>query len=108
MSVDRLARPAPSGNVRQLLRRGSFRRLLAVRLTSQFGDGLFQAALAGSVLFNPAQQTSPVKIATGFAGRMMNPQGALHRPSGLALGPDGALYVSDDKGGRIWRITYKK
>ena len=41
--------------------------LLAIRLTSQFSDGLFQAALAGSVLFNPAQQTSPVKIAAGFA-----------------------------------------
>jgi MFS family permease len=67
VSVDRLAPPARSGNVRQLLRRSGFRRLLAVRLTSQFGDGLFQAALAGSVLFNPAQQTSPVKIATGFA-----------------------------------------
>lgn len=44
-----------------------FRRLLAVRLTSQFGDGLFQAALAGSVLFNPARQASSVKIAIGFA-----------------------------------------
>jgi len=67
VSVESLAPPASSGNVRHLLRRGGFRRLLAVRLTSQFGDGLFQAALAGSVLFNPAQQTSPVKIATGFA-----------------------------------------
>ena len=38
---------------------------------------------------------------------MMNPQGAEHRVSGLAQGPDGALYVSDDQGGRIWRVTYK-
>ena len=30
----------------------------------------------------------------------------MYRPSGLAIGPDGALYVSDDKAGRIWRITY--
>jgi MFS family permease len=55
------------GNVRALVAIRGFRRILAVRLTSQFGDGLFQAALAGSVLFNPAQQTSPVKIAIGFA-----------------------------------------
>ena len=30
----------------------------------------------------------------------------LHRPTGLAVGPDGALYISDDKAGRIWRVTY--
>jgi glucose/arabinose dehydrogenase len=45
-------------------------------------------------------------FASGFAGGMMSPEGAAHRPVGLAQGPDGALYLSDDKGGRIWRITY--
>jgi glucose/arabinose dehydrogenase len=29
------------------------------------------------------------------------------RPVGLAVGPDGALYVSDDKGGFIYRISYR-
>jgi glucose/arabinose dehydrogenase len=29
------------------------------------------------------------------------------RPSGLALGPDGALYIGDDLSGRIWRVTYR-
>ena len=69
VTVDQLA-PEDTGHrghVRSLFRLRGFRRLLAVRLVSQFGDGLFQAALAGSVLFNPAQQTSPVKIAIGFA-----------------------------------------
>lgn len=46
-------------------------------------------------------------FASGFAGAATTAQGAAHRPSGLAVGPDGALYVSDDKGGRIWKITYK-
>jgi MFS family permease len=66
MIVDRET-PARPGNVRSLVALDGFRRLLATRLTSQFGDGLFQAALAVSVLFNPAQQTSALKIATGFA-----------------------------------------
>lgn len=35
-----------------------------------------------------------------------NPANAAHRPSGLAQGPDGALYISDDTGGRIWKVTY--
>lgn len=35
-----------------------------------------------------------------------NPAEAAHRPSGLAQGPDGALYISDDTGGRIWKVTY--
>lgn len=30
-----------------------------------------------------------------------------HRPTGLAVGPDGALYISDDLGGTIWRVEYK-
>jgi glucose/arabinose dehydrogenase len=42
----------------------------------------------------------------GFAGGHMDPQLAAHRPTGVAVGPDGALYVSDDKGGRIWKVTF--
>lgn len=30
------------------------------------------------------------------------------RPAGLAVGPDGSLYVSDDEAGMIYRITYQK
>src|SRR3954471_3815592 len=53
--------------VRHLLLRGDFRRLLATRLLSQFGDGVFQAALAGTVLFNPERAADPIAIAAGFA-----------------------------------------
>lgn len=30
------------------------------------------------------------------------------RPVGLAVGPDGALYVSDDRGGLLYRISYRE
>ena len=45
-------------------------------------------------------------FADGFAGGVITPEGAIHRPSGVAEGPDGALYVSDDIKGRIYRIAY--
>jgi glucose/arabinose dehydrogenase/mono/diheme cytochrome c family protein len=45
-------------------------------------------------------------FADGFAGREKTPDGATHRPSGLAEAPDGALFISDDVRGRIYRVTY--
>src|SRR5262249_45093739 len=38
----------------------------------------------------------------GFAGAVKEPGRAAFRPSGLAMGPDGALYISEDTHGRIW------
>jgi glucose/arabinose dehydrogenase/cytochrome c5 len=45
-------------------------------------------------------------FADGFAGAVKSPAKADHRPSGLAVGPDGSLYISDDIRGRIYRVTY--
>ena len=46
-------------------------------------------------------------FADGFAGADKSPGKAAHRPTGLAVGPDGALYVADDVSGRIYRIVYR-
>jgi glucose/arabinose dehydrogenase len=49
-------------------------------------------------------------FADGFAGVkvVQSPNDALHRPMGLAQGPDGSIYVSDSEEGRIYRIIYNK
>jgi glucose/arabinose dehydrogenase len=46
-------------------------------------------------------------FADGFAGGQKSPATALHRPTGIAVAPDGVLFVSDDVRGRIYRIEYR-
>ena len=46
-------------------------------------------------------------FADGFAGDQVQPREADHRPSGVAVGADGSLFVTDDAGGRIYRIFYR-
>jgi glucose/arabinose dehydrogenase len=48
-------------------------------------------------------------FANGFSGGADKTAsgGAIHRPCGLAQGPDGSLYITDDNKGSIWKITYK-
>ncbi len=64
-----------------------------------------------NVVFQPltdGKASGPfVVFADGFAGPDKQPGRALHRPTGLAVGPDGALFIADDQGGRIWRVTYQ-
>lgn len=71
------------------------------------------AAQAGyAVTFTPFEDGLPSGdfevFADGFAGseEIRSPRQAAHRPTGLAVGPDGALYISDSRGGTIWRVTY--
>jgi len=52
---------------RHLLGRPDFRRLLSIRMLGQFADGVFQASLAGAILFNPERAAHAGDIAAGFA-----------------------------------------
>jgi glucose/arabinose dehydrogenase len=62
------------------------------------------------VPFDRAGKPGDLKIfADGFAGPSpadKNAGKAKYRPVGLAIAPDGALYVADSNKGRIWRIRY--
>jgi glucose/arabinose dehydrogenase/cytochrome c5 len=63
-----------------------------------------------NVIFQPLRDGKAsgkfVVFADGFAGVVKEPGESVFRPTGLAVGPDGALYISEDKRGRIWRVTY--
>jgi len=47
-------------------------------------------------------------FADGFPGKkeFVSTGDARFRPAGIAVGPDGSLYVSDSLKGRIWRVIY--
>lgn len=64
-----------------------------------------------NVVFQPmarGKASGPYQVfADGFAGARKEPGLAEHRPAGLAVGADGALYVTDDQRGTVWRISYK-
>ena len=67
-----------------------------------------------NVVFVPFTGDTPMNgeyeiFADGFAGQtpLMERNDATYRPSGGAEGPDGSLYISNDKTGRIWRVMYQ-
>jgi glucose/arabinose dehydrogenase len=67
-----------------------------------YRGGAFVAFEAGSVVaFVPFGEDGAVGRYEVFA------TATAHRPTGVAVGPDGALYVSDEVKGRIWKITYE-
>ena len=64
------------------------------------------------VAFIPFENGKPVDkwevFADGFTGvdTVANFSDAKYRPMGLAEGPDGSLYISESKKGKIWRVIY--
>jgi len=65
------------------------------------------------VVFAPFKNGKPTGewevFADGFSEvpEVITPRQAVHRPCGLAQGPDGSLYVTDDVKGRVYRIMYQ-
>jgi glucose/arabinose dehydrogenase/mono/diheme cytochrome c family protein len=65
------------------------------------------------VAFVPFKNGSPTGdwevFADGFAGvdPIVNVKDAIYRPMGIAMGPDGSLYISETEKGKIWRVMYK-
>jgi glucose/arabinose dehydrogenase len=84
---------------------------------SEYHNGLF-IAFHGSiyrsvptgykVVFVPLDGSQPAGPVRDFATGWLRGTQALSRPVGLAGAPDGSLMISDDKGGRIYRITYSQ
>ena len=66
------------------------------------------------VVFVPFKNGKPTGkwevFADGFSGKseILSTRQADHRPCGLAQGPDGSLYVSDDVKGTVYKISYSK
>jgi len=64
------------------------------------------------VVFVPFEGDSPAgdyeTFANGFAGAdtLETSRDAEYRPTGLAQGPDGSLYITDSVQGKVWRIVY--
>ncbi|MCF2502264.1 PQQ-dependent sugar dehydrogenase [Dyadobacter sp. CY107] len=64
----------------------------------------------GFVPFKAGQPSGDYEVfADGFAGvdPVVNVSDALYRPMGLAMGPDGTLYIAETEKGKIWKVTYK-
>ncbi len=59
-----------------------------------------------NVVFVPFESLEPTGSFEIFADGFRGDDGVIHRPVGIAEGPDGSLYATDDRAGRVYRIIY--
>jgi glucose/arabinose dehydrogenase len=63
------------------------------------------------VVFQPIKDGKPSGEYETFADKFSPNSGGSgpnRRPAGVAVGPDGALYIADDATGRIWKVVYAR
>ncbi len=63
--------PPRTGGFTEVVRSAPYRRLLAVRVSSQLGDGMFQAGLASFVLFNPTEAPTAPLVAGALSAAVL-------------------------------------
>ena len=64
----------------------------------------------GFVPFKNGEPSGPWEVfADGFTrvDTIVNTSDAVYRPMGIAIGPDGSLYLSESQKGKIWRVMFK-
>jgi len=64
----------------------------------------------GFVPFKNGEPSGPWEVfADGFTrvDTVVNTSDAVYRPMGIAIGPDGSLYLSESQKGKIWRVMFK-
>ncbi|MBX3059673.1 MAG: sorbosone dehydrogenase family protein [Anaerolineae bacterium] len=73
---------------------------------AQHGSWNRRVPVGYSVMRLPLDGSTPTGPAEDFVTGWLKEDGTADgRPVGLAVGPDGALYISDDKAGLIYRVT---
>jgi glucose/arabinose dehydrogenase len=60
------------------------------------------------VKFNQDKPVELIDFATGWLNDTEDKKGAWGRPVDVVVGPDGVLYVSDDRAGIVYNISYGK
>jgi len=64
----------------------------------------------GFMPYRDGEFRGPVEVfADGFArlDTIVNVSDAVYRPMGIAMGPDGSLYLAETEKGRVWKVSYK-